>query len=98
MKLLPNSKERLYFNSIFQKKHKRFGIKLYKLFDRFGYTFDTSVYLVKQKNNAATDIMPTHGAMLELVCKVEGVGHIIFMDNCFTSPKLFNDLSRKINA
>lgn len=66
---------------------------------RFGYTFDMSVYLGKQKNNADTGITPTHGSMLELVHKVEGVGHKIFMDNYFTSPKLFNDLlSRKINA
>jgi hypothetical protein len=44
-------------------------------------------------------ISPTHGAVLELVCKVEGVGHKIFMDNYFTSPKLFTDLlSRKISA
>jgi hypothetical protein len=37
--------------------------------------------------------------VLELVRKVEGVGHKIFMDNYFTSPKFFNDLlRRKINA
>jgi hypothetical protein len=58
-----------------------------------------SVYLGKQKNNADTDITSIHGTVLELVCKFEGVGHKIFMDNYFTSPKLFNDfLSRKINA
>jgi hypothetical protein len=68
-------------------KHKQFGIKLYKLCDKFGYTFDMSVYLGKQKNNADTDITPTHGTVLELVRKVEGAGHKIFTDNYITSPK-----------
>jgi hypothetical protein len=41
-----------------------------------------NIYLGKQKNNAAsTDITPTHGSVLELVHKVEGVGHKIYMDN-----------------
>jgi outer membrane protein assembly factor BamA len=94
-----DSDEEQNISTVYSEKHKRFGIKLYKLCDRFGYTFDMSVYLGKQKNNADTDITPTHGTMLELVRKVEGVGHKIFMDNYFTSPKLFNDhLSRKISA
>jgi hypothetical protein len=89
---------KVIFRQYIPKKHKRFGIKLYKLYDRFGYTFDMSVYLGKQKNNTDTDIRPTHGTVLELVRKVEGVGHKIFMDNDFTSPKLFNHLlSRNIN-
>jgi hypothetical protein len=59
-----------------------------------------NVYLGKQKNYAAsTDITPTHGTVLELVRKVQEVGHKIYMDNYFTSPTLLNDLhKRKINA
>jgi hypothetical protein len=92
-------KGKVIFQQYIQKKHKGFGIKLYKLCDRFGYTFDMNLYLGKQKNNAAgTHITLTHGTVLELVHKV-GVGHMIYMDKYFTSPKLFNDLhSRKINA
>jgi hypothetical protein len=57
------------------------------------------VYLGKERNVASTDITTTCGMVLELVRKVEGVGRKIFMDNYFTSPKLFNDLAhRKINA
>jgi hypothetical protein len=48
---------------------------------------------------ASTDVTPTHGTVLELVQNVEGVGPKIFMDNYFTSLKLFNDLHHtKINA
>jgi hypothetical protein len=42
-------------------------------------------------------LTPTHGIVLELVRKV-GVGHKIFMNSYFTSPKLINDLHIKINA
>jgi hypothetical protein len=81
-----------------KKKCMRFGIKMYKLCDRSGNTYNMRVYLGKQRNVASTDVTPTHGTVLELVWKV-GVGHKIFMDNYFTLPKLFSDLHhRKINA
>ncbi|PSN52550.1 PiggyBac transposable element-derived protein 4 [Blattella germanica] len=92
-------KGKVIFRQYIPKKHKRFGIKLYKLCDKFGYTFNMNIYLGKQRNNADTDITPTHGTVLELIHKIEGKGHKIFMDNYFTSPKLFNDLhNRKING
>jgi hypothetical protein len=48
---------------------------------------------------ASTDVRLTQGAVLELVQEVEGVGHKIFMQNYFTSSKLFSDVHhRKINA
>jgi hypothetical protein len=91
---------KVIFRQYIPKEHKRFVIKLYKLCDRSGYIFDMNVYLGKQKSYAAsTDITPTHGTVLELVRKVQEVGHKIFMDNYFMSPKLLNDLHRrKINA
>jgi hypothetical protein len=67
-------KGKVIFRQYIPKKHKRFGIKIYKLCGGFGYTFDMSFYLGKQKNSADADITPTHGTVLELVCKV-GVGH-----------------------
>jgi hypothetical protein len=57
------------------------------------------VYLGQQRNVANTDVTSTDGMALELVWKVEGVGHKIFVDNYFTSIKFLNDLHRrKINA
>jgi hypothetical protein len=47
----------------------------------------------------SADVTPTHGTVLELFREVEEVGHKIFMDNYFTSPKFFNNLHHmKINA
>jgi hypothetical protein len=41
----------------------------------------------------------THGIVLELVRRVEGLGHKLYMDSYFSSPALFDDLSgRKINC
>ena len=58
-----------------------------------------SVYLGKQRQHATTQITATHGMVLQLIRRVEGLGHKIFMDNYFTSPDLFDDLfQRKINA
>jgi len=36
----------------------------------------------------------THAAVRHLTCRVEGLGHKIFMDNFFSSPRLFDDLER----
>ena len=38
-------KGRVIFRQYIPKKHKRFGIKIYKLCDALGYTYDMSVYL-----------------------------------------------------
>jgi len=37
--------------------------------------------LGEQLLNAALNITPTHGKVLQLTRKVEGVGHILFTDN-----------------
>jgi hypothetical protein len=47
------------------KKHKCFSIKLYKLCDWTGYTFDMTVYLRMQQELATADVSPTHGTMLQ---------------------------------
>ena len=38
-------KGRVIFRQYTPKKHKRFGIKIYKLCDETGYTYDMAVYL-----------------------------------------------------
>ena len=39
-----------------------------------------SVYLGKQRQHATTQITATHGTVLQLIRRVEGLGHKIFMD------------------
>jgi hypothetical protein len=58
-----------------------------------------SVYLGKQRLLATQEMSATHGTVLELVRRVEGLGHKIYMDSYFSSPALFSDLfGRKINC
>ena len=58
-----------------------------------------SVYLGKQRQHAITQITATHGTVLQLIRRVEGLGQKNFMDNYITSPDLFDDLfQRKITA
>jgi len=45
-------KRRVVFRQYVPKKHKRFGIKIYKLFNFLGCTYDMSVYLDKQWHHA----------------------------------------------
>ena len=88
-------KGRVPFRQYIRKKHKRFGIKIYKLCDSVGYTYDMSVYLGKQRQHATAQITATHRTVLQLIRRFEGLGHKIFMDSYFTSPALFDDLFQR---
>ena len=71
---------RVIFRQYFPKKRKRFGIKIYKLCDESGYMYDMTA---------------THATVRHLTYRVEGLGHKLFMDNFFSSPRLFDDLLRR---
>lgn len=87
-------KGRVTFRQYIPKKHRRFGVKIYKLCDSLGYTFDMAVYSGKQHELANENV-----TVLQLVRRVEGVGHKLYMDNYFSSPLLFDALlERKINS
>jgi hypothetical protein len=64
------------------RKHKRFGMQLYKLCDGNGYMYNMTTYL-EQHLNAVFNIMPIHGTVLQLKRQMQGAGHILFMDNHF---------------
>jgi hypothetical protein len=85
-------KGRVIFRQYVPKKHKRFGIRIYKLCLSVSYCYDTSVYLGKQWQHATAQITATHGTVLQVIRRVEGMGHKTFMENYFTSPALFGDL------
>jgi hypothetical protein len=76
---------------------KSFGIKIYKLCATTGYTYDIKVYLGKDRQRKAQELTATHATVTELTRKVEGQSHKLFMDNLFSSPDLFDDLTKKKN-
>jgi len=87
-------KGRVVFRQYIPKKRKRFGIKIYKLCEESGYTYDMRVYLGRDSHSSTDDMAATHATVRHLTSRVQGVGHKIFMDNFFPSPRLFDDLDR----
>jgi len=63
------------FRQYIPKKHKRSVIKIYKLCEALGYTYDISIYIGKQRLLAKQEMPATHGTVLELVRRLEGLGH-----------------------
>jgi len=90
---------RVIFRQYIPKKRKRFGIKIYKLCDEAGYTCAMRVYLGKDSQSATDDMTATHATVRHLTRRVEGLGYKLFLDNFFSSPRLFDDLDgHKINS
>jgi len=88
-------KGRVIFRQYIPKKRKRFGIKICKLSDESGYTYDMRVYLGRGSHFSTDNMTVTHATVKHLTSRVEGLGHKIFMDNFFSSPRLFDDLDRR---
>jgi len=98
-KVIVKFKGRVIFRQYILKKRKCFGIKIYKLCDKSGYTYDMRVYFSRDSDSATDDKTATHATVRHLTSRVEGLGHKIFMDNFFSSPRLSDDLDRrKINS
>ena len=87
-------KGRVIFRQYIPKKRKHFGIKIYKLCDKLRYTYDIRVYFSRDSHSTTDDMTATHASVRHLPSGVEGLGHKIFMDNFFSSPRLFDDLDR----
>ena len=89
---------RVIFRQYNLKKRKHFSINIYKLCDESGYKYDIRVYLGIDSHSATDDMTGTNTSVRHLTCRVEDLGHKIFMYNLFSSPRLFDDLDRrKIN-
>ena len=52
-------------------------------------------YLGRDSHFATDDMTATHATVRHLTCRVEGLGHKLFLDNFFSSPRLFDDLLRR---
>ena len=92
-------KGRVIFRQYFPKKRKSLSNKIYELCEDSEYTYDMRVYLGKDTYFATDNITATHITARHSTCRVEGLRHKIFMDNFFSSLRLFDDLDkRKINS
>jgi len=59
-----------------------------------GYTYGMRVYLGRDSHSTTDNMTATHTTVRHLTSRVEGLGHNIFKDNFFSSPRLFDDLDR----
>ena len=64
--LIVKFKGRVVFKQYIPKKCKRFGIKMFKLCDSTGYTYDMNVYLGKDRQRAEQHLTATHATVTNL--------------------------------
>jgi len=83
------------FKQYIPKNRKHFGIKIFKLCDSTRYTHDMKAYLGKDRKRTAQHVTETHSTVTELIRKVKGCGHKLYVDNFFSSPELYDDLVNK---
>jgi len=97
--LIVKFQDRVIFRQYIPKKRKCVSIRIYKLCDESGYTYDMSVYLGQDSHSATDNMTAARATARHLTRRVEGLGHKIFMDKFFSSPRLFDDLETcKINS
>ena len=84
-----------HFPTIYTQETRTFGIRIYKLCDETGYTYDMTVYLARDRQRTAQHLTATHARVSEVTKKIQGRGHKLYMDNYFSSPDLFVDFATK---
>ena len=50
------------------------------------------LYLGRDSRSATDDMTATQATVRHLTCRDEGLGHKLFMDNFFSSPRLFDEM------
>ena len=91
------SKGKLHSSHISQRKTNISELKFANC-DTYGYIYDMEVYLGKDRKQATIDMTRTHATGKQLSRKVKGCGHKLCMDNNYSSPDLYSDLTEeKIN-
>ena len=85
-KIILLCKGRVIFKQYIPKKHKQFGIKLYKLCDYKLYTNNMTVCACKDRKHVTPSMTATHVTVTELSARNENVRYKLYMDNLFSSP------------
>lgn len=83
---------RLSFRQYIKNKRFKFGIKLYKLCCKDGYTYDLRVYCGKDKQEGKPATIST---VMSLMTPLLDHGRILFTDNYYTSVALAHELQNR---
>jgi hypothetical protein len=81
-------KGRVIFNQYIPKEHTHFGINTNKLFNITGCTYNMSLYLGKDWQNATQTTMATYASVESLTRKEEGNGQKLYMRESFSSLQI----------
>ena len=85
-------KGRVHFRQYMKAKPTKWGIKAWAMAESdSGYMLGLNIYCGKSDH---TEAGLTYKVVMDLVrlCEIQGQGHTIYMDNLYSSTKLFNDL------
>ncbi|XP_051158548.1 piggyBac transposable element-derived protein 4-like [Leptopilina boulardi] len=88
-------KGRLSIKQFNPQKRSRFGIKLYQCSEsKTGYVYNSKIYAGKEENSTKNKLIGISGAVVKLLLgDLAGQGRTLFVDNWYTSPVLFKQLS-----
>ena len=81
-------KGKVIFRQYIPKKNKSFWIKIYKLCDDTGYTYEMTAYLDRDRQRTAQHLTATHATVSKVTRKIQGRGHKLYMNNYFFSPDI----------
>jgi hypothetical protein len=81
------------FRQCIPRKMKHCGIKINKLCDISGYTFDMRMYLGKDTGTTTCDMTATHYTVTDLTYKVQSVWHQVVMHTVQQKSSGLNVLS-----
>ena len=93
-------KGRLGFKQYIPNKRSRFGIKMFSLCEVSGYLWNSFVYLGKEANTSPEEAalqkeLGKSGAVVpKLMSELYGKGHHLYVDNWYTSERLFRHLEQ----
>jgi hypothetical protein len=82
-KMMVLFKGTVIFRQYIPKKHKWFGMKIYKLCGSKGYTYNMSAYLGKDRKHVTTTGTTTNAVGTELTASIENVWRNLIMDSFF---------------
>lgn len=86
---------RIIFRQYIPNKAARYGIKLYKLCDSIGYTYNLSVYSGKDTNRSNTNISCAGKVVLSLMDNYLNEGRTLIVDNFYTGLQIAHILLDK---
>ena len=90
----------LGFKQYIRNKSSRLGIKIFSLYEVSGYLWNSFVYLGKETNISqekqaiVRELVKSGAVVPKLMSELYGKGHHLYLDNWYTSEKLFAHLEQ----